>query len=69
MLEHWRELKFEPSNFRLEPLETADNDHDVPVKESGKFSPAFKKTELSEEEKNRFTEVIIKNILEAVSYL
>ena len=66
MLEHWREIKFEPSNFRLEPLESAVNDHDVPVKESGKFSPASKKTELSVEEKKRFTGVIVKNIPEAV---
>ena len=38
----------------------------MPVKESGKFSPASKKTELSKEEKKRFTGVIVKNIPEAV---
>ena len=64
MLSHWKEIGFEPSNFKLKDVD--DDDEDVPVHDGNNFSPVHKNAPMDAQEKEKLTGIVIKNIPEAV---
>ena len=64
MRKHWEEIKFEPSNFRLDTLEENDMDtFDLPIKENEKFTPQHKgPANMGGLHDKTFTGVVIKNL-------
>ena len=63
MVEHWRSIKFEPTNFKLEPEE---QDSDPTVVEKDNFSPVAKLSHVANSAIDSFMGVLIKNLPEAL---
>ena len=65
MAEHWREIGFQPSDFKLE-VEDSESNEDVPIHTNLSFTPVTTRVEPSKEDINLYTGVVVKNIPEAL---